>query len=450
MNPGNSSRGRSGASSRMIELRFPLGLERELVDSLARAGQPERVTHALVGAFETEGGIVITPFALRPVPDDMYLESEGFEARYSHRQLVKVFNEAAAIGAGVMIFHQHGRQHPSPSRTDRESFENAARAFRTLSQNLPVGSAVLGTAGGAHVQLRLGSLEVDAEARMRTFAPHIVHAPAKQAEYDVERFSRHDAVWGAEGQRKLAAATVAVVGGGGGGSHLVQQLAHVGIGRVFVVDDDRLENSNRSRVVGVAKGDVGALKAEVLAREGRRVSESLTAIPIVARFPEPKAIDALLGADLVIGAVDALQVRLEIQKLALRYVIPFIDIGLSIVSSGSGRRMGGHVAVAVPGGPCLRCMGLLSKAKLAAEDGGRGPAYVTGGGAAQVVSFNGVLASQAVSDALDLLTGFRGDDAPASRLVFNAMTRMLEPCETKKVDDCDLCGLELGRGAARW
>jgi tRNA A37 threonylcarbamoyladenosine dehydratase len=46
---------------------------------------------------------------------------------------------------------------------------------------------------------------------------------------------------------RLSSATVAIVGLGGGGSHIIQQLAHLGVGHLVGIDHDRAEDSNLNR-----------------------------------------------------------------------------------------------------------------------------------------------------------------------------------------------------------
>jgi hypothetical protein len=161
---------------------------------------------------------------------------------------------------------------------------------------------------------------------------------------------------------------------------------------------------------------------------------------------------ALRSVDIIVACVDTLHVRDEVQRFAWRHAIPLVDIGLSIHprKDGSRLRIGGHVATAISGGPCLWCMGLLSEEKLAEEGGGRGAAYVTGGGNAQVISFNGVLASAAVNEVLDLLTGFRERGETPARLVFNGMSNTLEECIPRANPACPVCSEQLGRGVPAW
>src|ERR1700739_2820496 len=67
---------------------------------------------------------------------------------------------------------------------------------------------------------------------------------------------------GAEGQARLGAATVLVVGAGGLGCAVLQYLAAAGVGRLTIVEHDRVEESDLHRQPLYCRGDLGAPKAE--------------------------------------------------------------------------------------------------------------------------------------------------------------------------------------------
>src|ERR1043166_4788368 len=93
----------------------------------------------------------------------------------------------------------------------------------------------------------------------------------------LERYARHvilDEV-GEEGQARLLASSVLVVGAGGLGSPLLQYLAAAGIGRLGIIEDDRVGASHLQRKTIHTTRNVGRPKvasaAEFIARPTLRV-----------------------------------------------------------------------------------------------------------------------------------------------------------------------------------
>ena len=72
---------------------------------------------------------------------------------------------------------------------------------------------------------------------------------------------------GLEGQRMLKEASVLIVGTGGLGSPIALYLAAAGIGRIGLVDYDRVDTSNLQRQVIHSQAAVGELKVESAKRE---------------------------------------------------------------------------------------------------------------------------------------------------------------------------------------
>src|SRR5256885_935437 len=109
--------------------------------------------------------------------------------------------------------------------------------------------------------------------------------------------------------------------------------------------------------------------------------------------------------------------------------------------------IGGQVFIGMPGGPCMWCAGVLTKAGLDGETDEHG--YVRGGADAQVVSLNGVLASQAVTEVLNLMTGFLSTPSvlPPAKLVFDG--RRVMPIQVVRKPDCTTCR-SLGSGDVVW
>jgi molybdopterin/thiamine biosynthesis adenylyltransferase len=93
----------------------------------------------------------------------------------------------------------------------------------------------------------------------------------------LERFARHIVLpeVGGTGQVALADAHILLIGCGGIGSPALQYLAAAGIGRLTLVDSDRVDLSNLQRQTIFMPSDVGRPKAEAAAEWVRRFDPSL-------------------------------------------------------------------------------------------------------------------------------------------------------------------------------
>ena len=125
-----------------------------------------------------------------------------------------------------------------------------------------------------------------------------------------ERYSRQIvlAEVGAPGQARLGAATVLVIGAGGLGCAVLQYLAAAGVGRLLVVDHDRVEESNLHRQPLYRLSDLGELKAHA-ARAALLASHPAVHIEAHAqRLSAANAAELGAQADVVVDAADSLAV----------------------------------------------------------------------------------------------------------------------------------------------
>src|SRR5688572_13009664 len=77
---------------------------------------------------------------------------------------------------------------------------------------------------------------------------------------------------GESGQLKLREASVLVVGAGGLGCPALHYLAGAGIGRIGVVDFDKIELSNLHRQLLFTEADIGKFKAEIAGEKLRSIA----------------------------------------------------------------------------------------------------------------------------------------------------------------------------------
>lgn len=224
-----------------------------------------------------------------------------------------------------------------------------------------------------------------------------------------ERFSRQ-AFLGTASDRILEKAGVAIIGLGGGGSHIVQQLAHIGVGDLLLIDPDVIEESNLNRLVGGTREDVAhnRPKTTIAERTIRNINPEAKVVSFQRKWNE--VAEHLRDRDVIFGCVDTFKDRRELEIASRRTMIPYIDIGMDIHEEEESFRISGQVILSLPGQPCMKCLGFLSEDKLAREAG----RYGSAGARPQVVWPNGILASFAVGVFMQLLTPWH--DSPSQTI----------------------------------
>jgi len=135
-------------------------------------------------------------------------------------------------------------------------------------------------------------------------------------------FKRQIELWGREAQERLGEKSVAIIGCGGLGSSLALALGSSGIGRIYLVDFDRVSLHNIHRQISFSLGDEGEPKAEVNARRVRERYDGVAVESFVEGFQEFR--ERRLPVDLLIDGTDNLPVRLEIDRYAKELGVPWI------------------------------------------------------------------------------------------------------------------------------
>ncbi len=128
-----------------------------------------------------------------------------------------------------------------------------------------------------------------------------------------ERFSRIRRLVGDDGMERLRAAFVVVVGLGATGGYAIEALARAGIGRLRVIDFDRVRPTNINRQIHALESTVGLPKTEVVRQ---RIGEINPAARVEALdlFVHADTVDVALegGPDLVIDAIDSFAPKVEL------------------------------------------------------------------------------------------------------------------------------------------
>jgi adenylyltransferase/sulfurtransferase len=168
---------------------------------------------------------------------------------------------------------------------------------------------------------------------------------------EVARYARHLSLtgFGPEAQEKLKRGRVLVIGAGGLGCPVLLYLAAAGVGRIEIVDGDRVDVSNLQRQVLYTDADAGQLKAEVAARRLRALNPLIEIVPRAERFARSNALSLVQTCDVVVDGSDNFATRYLVNDACVLAGKPFVY--------GAIQGFEGQASVFNwQGGPTYRCL----------------------------------------------------------------------------------------------
>lgn len=149
----------------------------------------------------------------------------------------------------------------------------------------------------------------------------VVNLIPEEQEWNRALAERH----GAELQGKISSATVAICGLGGLGSNIAIALARSGIGKLILIDHDRVDLTNLHRQQYKAN-QIGMYKTDALCENLREIAPYLVIEAHNAYLTEDNAIEFIKEADIICEAFDdaeakAMLVNLLLEKMPEKYLV---------------------------------------------------------------------------------------------------------------------------------
>jgi molybdopterin/thiamine biosynthesis adenylyltransferase/rhodanese-related sulfurtransferase len=240
------------------------------------------------------------------------------------------------------------------------------------------------------------------------------------------RYSRHILIpeVGVEGQLKLLASRVLLIGAGGLGSPASLYLAAAGVGRLGIVDDDRVDASNLQRQIAHSTERLGDWKAD----SAKQTIEALNPDVEVVTYKEritSENVDRILadGWDVIVDGADNFPTRYLINDASVFHDIPVVH--------GSIFRFEGQVTVFKPHeSPCYRCLFPTPPPPELA------PSCAEGG---VLGVLPGIIGSLQANEALKLSLGI-GDTLAGRLLLFDALAAEFSEVTLRRDPNCPVCG----------
>lgn len=239
------------------------------------------------------------------------------------------------------------------------------------------------------------------------------------------RYARHILLdeAGIEAQEHWLNACVMVVGAGGLGSPAALYLAAAGVGRLILVDDDRVELSNLQRQVLHDSTTIGEFKAESGRQALARLNPEVQVQAVCQRLDESGLATLAQNADLVLDCTDNFETRHAINRVCVRLGKPLV--------MGAAIRFAGQVSVfdsRHEDSPCYACL-------FPESDEPDTMTCATSGVFGPVV---GVVGAMQAAEALKLLAGI-GQGLQGRLLRLDALSMTWRSSRVRRDPCCPVC-----------
>lgn len=425
----------------MTDLVFPgNGFSDLAVDVLRAESETAAVLFTNVVA-RPRGGERLLVREVRQVPPDAYQKRSAVNVELSPSFVASVTKQAHGRQQGLVFVHTHPRSTNPPVFSPVDGAGEQVLA-EFLSRRLPAVPhvALVVSEGGCRARV-LGTSEpvrVVQVGKTLQFPFDPGEAVPVEAAFD-----RQVQAFGQQGQGRLRDLRVGIVGIGGTGTIVAEQLAHLGVGRLLLIDPDVVEESNLNRLVGASRADVGKPKVTVAARYIGSIRPEIETQPVNGSVLQAAMARRLADVDFFFCCTDSHGSRAVLSQVAYQYLVPCIDIGVSITArQGHITHITGRVQMLAPGLSCLTCAGLLDpdaiRRDLMTDYERQIDPYFIGAHEPQpaVISLNGTVVSLAVTMFLAAVTGI---PAEARYQVYNGTTGTVRAVTHAPDPSCIVC-----------
>lgn len=190
----------------------------------------------------------------------------------------------------------------------------------------------------------------------------------KRAKIDLALYDRQIRALGIKGQQILSQLKIGIVGLGGTGSSVAEQLAREGVQNFLIVDHDKFEKSNKTRLYGSYANDKNIHKTKIVKRNIVKIQPDAIVEEIRTKIVSENDLEPLKDCDLIFSCTDKHIPRSLLNNMSYQYFIPVIDLGVGLDAEG-GKIIGGTVRATLLGPtlPCLYCAGIINPEAILAE-----------------------------------------------------------------------------------
>lgn len=160
--------------------------------------------------------------------------------------------------------------------------------------------------------------------------------------------------------------SVSIIGLGGAGSALSQNLAHVGVRKFVLVDDDTVNKNNLKKLIGSTPQDECKPKHYVMKRLITSIAENDAKVEIIPSKFNRNSTDAiknkLLETNFIFLCIDNPSDCEDVNDFCVKNKKPFVYLGVGMEEKEPNiTSIVGNTIFVRPGDPCLDCYNVNSK-----------------------------------------------------------------------------------------
>ena len=142
----------------------------------------------------------------------------------------------------------------------------------------------------------------------------------------MNQFSRTQLLFGKEAMNKIASCHIAIFGIGGVGGYTAEALARSGVGKLTLVDDDRICLTNINRQIFATRKTVGQFKTDAAEERLKDINPNIEIIKQKCFYTPDNADDFDLSQyDYIVDAVDTVSAKLALAENAQKAGVPIIS-----------------------------------------------------------------------------------------------------------------------------
>lgn len=393
-------------------------------------------------------------------------------------------------GMGLLLLHNHGGTNSVTfSNVDIESHERGYPALLDILRQQIVGGLVFAeNAIAGDIWFPNGDRRtVDHATIVGPVTTRLYQSPPPRPPASGTHYDRQARLFGDRGQEIFSKYKVGIIGAGGAGSLVNEFLARLGVGHIVIIDPERLDPSNVSRVVDSSSWDamtrlrenrfrwlrcigdhLAAHKVSIASRVARKANSRIRIEPIIGNVVNDDVAMRLVDCDYLFLAADSAQARLVFNAIVHQYLIPGIQIGAKVPVDQETGVVGEPYSVVrpvVPDHGCLSCNGLILPSKITDEtlsdEQRKAQRYVEDSEifAPSVITLNSVAAGHATNEFAFNVTGLAHatrrpghHNDPYDYIYFEPRGRVIRYESPRKNAACRECGMtsksRLARGDA--